>query len=95
MKPGPLTPEAPWTTRRRSLVNELFRVLVPVVIEHNEIGLAHSVARTRHSSIEFNRRMLNRRRRPSPIRIVTTQIPNFQHAFAVRFDLIEQLDLIR
>ena len=70
---------------------------MPVVIEYNKIRLANSFARTRHSigwSIEFNRRMANGRRLPFSFRIATTQVSNLQLTFAVRLDLIEQLDLI-
>jgi hypothetical protein len=37
MKPRPLTPETPWSTRARSLIDQPFRICVKVVVEHNQI----------------------------------------------------------
>jgi len=98
MNPRPLPPETPWTTGRCSVPDQPLRICMPVVVEHYEVSTSHTFARVRHSierSIELNRRVTNRRRLPLPIRIPTAKIRNLQLAFALRFDLVEQLDLVR
>jgi len=94
MKSRPLAPETPWTTSRRALIYQSFCIRVTVVVEHYEIGST----RRRYPltrSVQLNARMSNFRRLPAAIRIAAAKITNLQRTLTLRFDLVEQLNLIR
>src|SRR5688572_3563586 len=95
-KPGTLAPETPWTTTRSTHANQLRCMWVSVVVEDDEIRFARRVSRVPRSiRLQIDRLMENVRRRPLPLRIAVAQVSNLQLAVALRFDLVEELDLIR
>src|SRR5437868_4030381 len=90
-KARPLTPETPWTTASRPFTNELFSVCMPVIVKNYKISITHPNV----SLIQTDRCMCDFRRFPATIWIALTKICDSQLALATRFDLIEQLNLIR
>ena len=85
-----------WTTASRPLIDQLFRIRVTVIVEHDEIRGPCGLTCPQHPSVrQLHRLMTNFRRGPLPLRIAPAQVSHFQLALPLRSDLVEQLDLVR
>src|SRR5262249_25815366 len=91
MEPGPLAPETPRRAELSAFTNQSLCICVTVIIEHDEIRCPRRLTCPRY----FDHFVSNLTRLPLPVRIATAQVSDFQRTIALRFDLIEQFDLIR